>query len=262
MAIRLFTRLSLYGLLAASFIVGFPLPFLTTAAAQDPAAQEKKSGTTVWDGVYSAAQVQRGRAAYLEKCAACHKDDLSGYQAVLKGETFMRHWKQDTLESFYDNIKATMPRNAPASLSDQLYLDILTYVLQANDFPAGPQELTAAALSRIRIEEKSGKSELPTGALVDVVGCLVEGPANSWVLTLATEPIRSRNPNDSTPEQLKSSDLKPLGAAKFGLMDVLQFQPDSMKGNKVEAKGFLILNPPENRINLTAVQMTGSKCPQ
>jgi hypothetical protein len=38
-----------------------------------------------------------------------------------------------------------MPQTNPGSLSAQEYLDIMTYVLQANDFPAGPEELRTAS---------------------------------------------------------------------------------------------------------------------
>jgi len=69
-------------------------------------SEPKLSTTTVWDGVYAAAQAQRGNAAYLEKCAGCHKDDLSGYQGVLKN-SFMRLWREDNLRNLYTIIKNT-----------------------------------------------------------------------------------------------------------------------------------------------------------
>jgi hypothetical protein len=45
-------------------------------------------------------------------------------------------------------------------------------------------------------------------------------------------------------------------------MDAGSYHPDAQKGHKVEAKGFLIRNPGEDRINVTAMQMTGTKCSQ
>jgi hypothetical protein len=88
----------------------------------------------------------------------------------------------------------------------------------------------------------------------------VQEADNSWVLDLASEPIRTRDPNNSTPEKLKDWEAKPLGTRKFGLMDIASYHPDSKKGYKSEAKGFLIKNPGADRINLTALQMTDSKC--
>jgi len=219
----------------------------------------KLSTTTVWDGVYAAAQAQRGNAAYLEKCAGCHKDDLSGYQGVLKN-SFMRLWREDNLRNLYTIIKNTMPRSAPASLSDGTYLDIVTFILQANDFPAGTHELTMEALPNIQIEEKSGKLEVPDGTLVDVIGCLLQNSDSSWVLNLASDPIRTRDPNNSSVGQLKAWEAKPLGTRKFGLMDAAVYHPESLKGHKTEAKGFLIKKPSDDRINLTSLQTTESIC--
>jgi len=222
-------------------------------------SEPKLSTTTVWDGVYAAAQAQRGNAAYLEKCAGCHKDDLSGYQGVLKN-SFMRLWREDNLRNLYTIIKNTMPRSAPASLSDGTYLDIVTFILQANDFPAGTHELTMEALPNIQIEEKSGKLEVPDGTLVDVIGCLLQNSDSSWVLNLASQPIRTRDPNNSSVGQLKAWEAKPLGTRKFGLMDAAVYHPESLKGHKTEAKGFLIKKPSDDRINLTSLQTTESIC--
>jgi cytochrome c5 len=51
---------------------------------------------TIWDGIYSNAQAQRGKETYETFCASCHMDDLSGggrFDCVeapaLKGEEFM-----------------------------------------------------------------------------------------------------------------------------------------------------------------------------
>jgi mono/diheme cytochrome c family protein len=214
---------------------------------------------TVWDGVYSPAQAERGKAAYTAKCAACHKDDLTAYQGVLKGDRFMEHWREDNLNSLYSTIKTTMPRGAPASLDDAVYIDILAFVLQSNGFPAGSVELAAGALRGIQVEGKSGPEEAPVGALVGVVGCLEQGPAG-WIVTSATKPLRTRNPYNSTPEELKTRQAAPLGKYKLGLRDADLYHPETLKGQKVEAKGFMIRNPGEDSINLTSLQTIDSKC--
>ena len=41
-------------------------------------------------------------------------------------------------------IRTTMPQGAPASLSPQAYVDIVAYMLQVNDYPAGDVELPTA----------------------------------------------------------------------------------------------------------------------
>ena len=59
--------------------------WLTLAAAQT---------RTVWDGVYTDAQAERGRAAYQQSCAACHREDLRGDSTApsLVGESFTFLW--------------------------------------------------------------------------------------------------------------------------------------------------------------------------
>jgi mono/diheme cytochrome c family protein len=217
-------------------------------------------GKTVWDGVYTIAQAEHGKAAYLDKCAACHKDDLSGYEGALRHDKFMQHWGEDNLHSLYSIIKTTMPRGAPASLSDGVYLDILAFILQANEFPSGADELTVAALPGIQVQGKSGPVDLPAGALVELVGCLAKGSDNAWVVTRAKEAIRTRDPHNSTPDELKGWESKPLGQSEFGLMDAEYYHPDTHKDHKVLAKGFLIRNGGKTRINLTALDSINSSC--
>lgn len=219
-------------------------------------AQENR---TVWSGIYTTAQAERGQGEYNDHCAGCHKDNLTGYDSVLLGVRFMQHWREDTLDTFFGTMKRTMPRGAPASLPDESYIAITAYVLQTNNFPAGKSELNAETMRVIRVEGKSGPEPLPTGALVDTVGCL-EQSSDKWVLTSATEGVRARNPSNSNAEELKRWEAKPLGDHKFELTDASLYLPESLKGYKVEAKGFLIKNSATDRINLTSLQMTATKC--
>ena len=240
----------------------FPLTFAVTslniclvAAAQSPAS----AGRTVWDGVYTTAQAERGRVNFTAKCGACHRNDLSGYQSLLTNQ-FLPHWREDNLDSFYTAMRSTMPREAPATLSEEVYVDILAFILQANDFPPGSEELTPGALPNIRIQGKSGPAPLATGALAQVVGCLAQRSDKSWALIRATNPIRTRNPSNVTAQELKAQEATPLGAQTFGLLDPAVYQPDAHKGYKVLAKGFLIRTPEQDRLNLTALQRTGLGC--
>ena len=40
---------------------------------------------TVWDGVFTAMQAERGQASYTEYCLRCHKADLQGIEGAMKG---------------------------------------------------------------------------------------------------------------------------------------------------------------------------------
>ncbi|HWY63225.1 MAG TPA: cytochrome c [Rhizomicrobium sp.] len=102
-------------------------------------AQTKQS---VWDGVYTDAQAERGRAQYAAHCAMCHGPALEGNGEAppLTGE-FIPDWAGMTLADLTDKIRITMPLNAPGTLSPAAAADILAYILKANNFPMGSKEL-------------------------------------------------------------------------------------------------------------------------
>lgn len=113
--------------------------------SQVPARQSPRS-KTVWDGVYTAAQSERGEQAYKRDCGYCHRDDLSGGGSEdgappLNGFTFSSRWRDLSLGDLYGTIKSTMPRDAPGSLAPQAYVDIISFLLKANEIPAGAVEL-------------------------------------------------------------------------------------------------------------------------
>jgi len=124
----------------------------TSQAPALPAAQ-----TTVWTGVYNAAQVKRGEALSIQKCVICHGDELLGGEApTLVGPDFLVHWNSHTAWELFDRIKTTMPATTPGTLSAQESADILAYMLSVNGFPAGEKDLPSGmdALDQIRITER------------------------------------------------------------------------------------------------------------
>src|SRR5437773_280947 len=112
-----------------------PLTLLAATMWAQPSDSNKR---TVWSGVYSEKQAARGAALYTAECSRCHRGDLSGYTG-LRGAKFLENWREDHLGSLWERISMTMPAGAPGSLKQNEYLDILAYLLQANDFPAGPR---------------------------------------------------------------------------------------------------------------------------
>ena len=229
---------------------------------------------TVWSGVYTDEQAARGQDEYGAHCANCHQEDLSGYQGILKGERFMKDYREGSLFGLFDKIKNTMPRYSAGSLSDQAYVDIVTYILKANDFPAAPAdvartgssasdgELTLEALEGILITGKSGPEPVPNFSLVQVVGCLTERESDgAWILTGAGEPVRTGHPQRTADDQLLEPAKAP-GARTVSLMVSPAFDPRSHKGTEVEARGFLIRRPAEDRLNLTSLETIGQRCEQ
>jgi mono/diheme cytochrome c family protein len=104
------------------------------------AAQDTKS---TWDGVFTAEQAERGSESYQRECAQCHLEDLlgDGIAPSLIGASFHFRWSELSVGDMLVAIRTTMPQGAPASLSPRAYVDIVAYLLQANEFPAGDMEL-------------------------------------------------------------------------------------------------------------------------
>jgi mono/diheme cytochrome c family protein len=116
---------------------------------------------SVRDGVYTAAQGDRGKALYAANCASCHGAMLDGSGAAppLAGADFIGNWKGQTAGDLHEKIQSTMPADQPGKLSREQNSDILAFLLASNNFPAGEKELPseAAALGKIRIEADKAK---------------------------------------------------------------------------------------------------------
>jgi hypothetical protein len=63
----------------------------------------------------------------------------------LADDEFLRRWQGRTVEELYLKIRRTMPASAPGTLTDRDAVDLVAYVLQANRFAAGVNELAPGA---------------------------------------------------------------------------------------------------------------------
>ena len=99
------------------------------------------------DGAYTAAQAESGRAIYERECAVCHQSNLQGtFEAPqLAGESFLRFWADLSPGDLFVRISGSMPPGQAGSLTDEAYLDVVAYLLEANGAPAGGAALTEAA---------------------------------------------------------------------------------------------------------------------
>jgi mono/diheme cytochrome c family protein len=113
------------------------------AAAQAPSK-------TTYDGVYSAAQAERGKKTFGEKCSGCHETSR------FSGDTFHEAWDGKALKEIWDIASGTMPEDNPGSLKQEEYADIIAYFLSMNDYPAGDADLQpgAASMAAIKVEKK------------------------------------------------------------------------------------------------------------
>jgi mono/diheme cytochrome c family protein len=127
----------------------------------EPRAQETAKMRSAWDGVYTKEQKKRGEDLYAQNCSSCHGPDLSGNDeaAPLVGPAFLANWDGLNVGDLSERVRISMPPNKLGRLSRQQIVDILSYVVSANSFPAGPSELDPRleVLKQIRIEATKPK---------------------------------------------------------------------------------------------------------
>jgi mono/diheme cytochrome c family protein len=224
------------------------------------AAQSTSATATVWQGVYTDAQAARGQSEYATHCASCHREDLSGYNEILKGRRFMEKYRETSLDLLFEKTRTTMPRGAPASLSDKAYVDIVSYVLKVNEFPAGGAELRVEDLPKIQLIGRDGPEPVPDFSLVRVIGCLDTNASDgAWMLLNSTDPIRTGNPQPAAGE-LEVAGSWPLGPKTYRLLVSAAYKPDTHKRHRVEVRGFLIRRPAETRLNITSLETLDPSC--
>jgi mono/diheme cytochrome c family protein len=106
----------------------------------------------VSEGVYTAAQADRGQKQFEATCASCH--DTMAFM----GNDFAGNWGGKPVGDLFEKVKTTMPEDNPGSLKPQQYADIIAYFLKLNEFPAGQTELKGDAESmKGLLIDKKGK---------------------------------------------------------------------------------------------------------
>lgn len=144
-------RTAALGLLVAACASGGPDPADT---AGDPgASQPAATGPAAVMASFSAAQVERGRTRFDAVCAECHA------ASEFRGTNFRFEWRRRTAWDFYRTVSTTMPEDAPGSLADTEYVDVIAWILEMNGFEAGPAELpaTETALDQFVMDGAPGR---------------------------------------------------------------------------------------------------------
>ncbi len=241
------------------------IAFLLFAAPALPVetAGAQTGHRTVWDGVYTQAQAERGQPL-MGQCRGCHGATMDGSQApALRGDKFVDYWREDTLESLYTLIKNTMPPRANSALNEDEAVGIVSYLLQQSGFPAGNADLTIDAMPGILVQGANGPQPLPNYAVVQVTGCTAKGEGENWLITQATEPVRARNSGRASDIELKAAAARNAGSRTFQLQNLAMagLSSSSMQeGRKVLVKGALILNPGGDRIGINSLQEVAASC--
>lgn len=121
-----------------------PEPAPEAAPSPPPAAAE---------GIFTDAQAGRGRSTFDQACSDCHTN------SEFRGGAFQRNWGRRTVYSFYRTVRSTMPDDNPGGLDEQVYLDVVSYILRMNGHAPGSSELAAdSPMRQVRIAPAQGGS--------------------------------------------------------------------------------------------------------
>ena len=137
------------GAILAFTYVGEGIGSPVSLSGASPASIADRAGTIAGGAQgmppqFTAEQASLGKTAFNSNCAACHGNTMTNgtFGPPLAGEYFRDKWTGQTVRAFYDHAK-TMPPSAPASLRDEMYVNIVAYVLEVNGFKAGNAKLPA-----------------------------------------------------------------------------------------------------------------------
>ena len=95
--------------------------------------------------------------------------------------------------------------------------------------------------------------------IAEVVGCLKQGPASTWMLTNSSVPSASETQATSSAE-VKAAAARPSGSREYQLLGAGAFNPTSNSGQKVAVKGVLIEGAKPSRLNVTSLQTLAAAC--
>ncbi|MXW10000.1 MAG: PQQ-binding-like beta-propeller repeat protein [Gammaproteobacteria bacterium] len=141
------------------------------AAGPCPAAGQQIDATAV--PTYTHEQAVAGEAVYREACADCHLANLRGdFEAPeLAGRSFLRAWGNEPIGELLENIRSTMPEDAPESLSDEEYAAVVAYIIRENGGTLGGISLGGTPAAGAGLSQPAGAapgSQAATGQTPDL----------------------------------------------------------------------------------------------
>ena len=108
------------------------------------AALGLQRGEAAVPALYTAAQARSGERVYEHHCASCHGKQEQGLVGpALRGPIFASVKANYTVRDIFLFLSVNMPAPAPGSLSPSQYVDVMSFLLRQNGFPAGTVRLTA-----------------------------------------------------------------------------------------------------------------------
>jgi mono/diheme cytochrome c family protein len=115
-----------------------------------------KSKHRVAPALYTEDQATKGSLAYLQNCAMCHGPNMEGQSGgfpgpALKGADFADPSYDFHVDEIFNFVAKQMPSATPGSLSHEMYVQIMAYLLQQNGYPAGSHELVYEQAEKSRV---------------------------------------------------------------------------------------------------------------
>ena len=79
-------------------------------------------------------QAEEGRAAYAERCASCHGDNLDDGEVAppLMGGDFRERWRAETPAALFTLTADTMPQDQPGVLDNATYAALVAFIYREN----------------------------------------------------------------------------------------------------------------------------------
>lgn len=114
------------------------------AIAVGPAYRHAVEAQQVQSASYTADQAADGKQVYAERCVSCHGANLDDgpFAPPLSGEQFQLNWGGKPVDGLLGKLR-TMPPGSPGGLEADAYIQLLAYLLKANQVAAGTRPLPA-----------------------------------------------------------------------------------------------------------------------
>ena len=112
---------------------------LVSGALTGALAAQADNSKTIADGVYSAAQAERGEARFKTSCSSCHTP------GAFAGGAFADRWNGQTMGEVFEFVSNAMPENDPGGLSAEEYANVLAFFLKVNGYKLGDSDLPSQA---------------------------------------------------------------------------------------------------------------------
>jgi PQQ-dependent dehydrogenase (methanol/ethanol family) len=142
--------------------VGIVLTALFVSPGANSAGQAGPSGTLS----FLSAQADRGLRLYANQCASCHGVSLQGGSGpALTGIPLRSRWTNRSVREFEYVLTTQMPLNAPGSLSESDYFDLLAFILLENDYPFGTKTLDSSQMHVLLFDDTTAPAAADSNAL-------------------------------------------------------------------------------------------------